>query len=313
MSDLDPQATGSTVMRITIADTPISVSGSVLRVAGIHEKDEHFYDIRDPRAMIEELKARRIRADLFTFWQRLPDTDPKFPYYFEWDNIAAIPLTTYDDWLKNQVSKNTRKAVRKSFRQGIEVKRAPFDRALVEGIAEIFNETPVRQGRRFTNFGRTIDDVDREWSQDLERSEFLTASFGSELVGFVKLLSAGAYVRMSGTLCKLAHRDKAPMNALIAEAVRCSISQGFKHLVYGKFTYGNKGTDSLTDFKRHNGFERIEIPRYFIPITHGGRLALSLGLHHGLRTRLPQSVLRLLLQTRSEWYRRRFRLKAPEC
>jgi hypothetical protein len=297
-------------MRITIANTPIAVSGSFLRVAGIHQKDEHFYDIHDPRAVVEELKARRIRADLFTFWQRLPDTDPKFPYYFEWDNIAAIPLTTYDDWLKNQVSKNTRKAIRKSSRQGIEVRRALFDRPLVKGIAEIFKETPVRQGRRFSYFGHTVDEVEREWSRDLERSEFLAAYWGSEIVGFIKLLSAGTYVRMTGTLCKVAHRDKAPMNALIAEAVRSSISRGFTHLVYGKFTYDNKGADSLTDFKRHNGFERIEVPRYFVPITPGGRLALSLGLHHSVQARLPRSVLRLLLRARAEWHQWRFRCKA---
>jgi hypothetical protein len=300
------------IKQVTIANTPISVSGSLLRVAAVHEKDEHFYDIHDPQAVVEELKSRRIRADLFTFWQRLPETDPKFPYYFEWDNIAAIPLTTYDDWLKKQVAKNTRKAIRKSFGQGIEVTRAPFDRRLVEGIAEIFNETPIRQGRRFGNFGQTIDEVEREWCRDLERSEFLAAYFNSELVGFVKLLSAGTYAKISGTLCKLAHRDKAPMNALIAETVRCSVSRGFKHLVYGKFTYGNKGADSLTDFKRHNGFESIEVPRYFVPITPGGRLALSLGLHHNLRTRLPRSALRLLLRARAEWHQWRFGSKGPE-
>jgi hypothetical protein len=300
-------------MRVTLANIPITISGSFLRVAGINEKEDHFHEVCDPRAILEELKMHGHRADIFTFWQRLPETQPRFPYYFEWDNVAAVPLTTFDAWFKKQIPKKTREKIRKSSRAGIEVGCVPFDRALVQGIVDIFNESPIRQGRVFSNFGKAFEDVELEWSQDLERSEFLGAYYHSELVGFIKLLSAGTYGRTSGTICKLAHRDKAPMNALIAEAVRVSISRGFSHLVYGRFAYGNKGVDSLSDFKRHNGFEKIDLPRYYIPITATGKLALALGFHRGFLARLPGPVLQLLLSARRNWYRRIVGPKAPEA
>lgn len=267
-------------------------------------EDEHTYDIDDPEAILAQLRGPHIRADLFTFWQRLPDTVPKRPYYFEWDNVAAIPVTTYEAWLR-QLPKKTRENLRKSSRRGVEVKPTSFDDALVAGMVEIFNESRIRQGRRFTHFGKGFHDVKEEWSRDLDESEFLGAYLGSELVGFIKLLVGDArYARTSGTICKLAHRDKAPMNALIAEAVRRCADRQLPYLVYGKFSYGQKGEDSLSDFKRHNGFQRIDVPRYFVPVSRLGRLALALGLHKGIVEAFPSGLVRSLVDIRSRWYHR---------
>ncbi len=57
------------------------------------------------------------------------------------------------------------------------------------------------------------------------------------------------------------------------------------HLVYGYW-----GTSSLGDFKHNSGFIEMKVPRYFVPLTAKGRLALRLGLHKGWKAALPDRV-----------------------
>ena len=78
------------------------------------------------------------------------------------------------------------------------------------------------------------------------------------------------------------HFDKRPANALIAKAVEiCEPQRVISHLIYCSYIY-NDPKSSLTEFKRRNGFEKVLLPRYYIPLTPKGRLALNLGLHRGL-------------------------------
>ncbi len=63
----------------------------------------------------------------------------------------------------------------------------------------------------------------------------------------------------------------------------------------------------MADFKYHNGFQRIELPRYHVPLTFAGRVALLLGLHHRLSERLPEPVLAQLRKLRSLLHGRKFR------
>ena len=294
--------------RYILGGKPITISGSTLRVARIIEEEEHFYDVTAPEAIVSELKERNIAADLFSFWQRLPQTQPKFPYYFEWDNVAAVPVTTYENWLKKQIHENTRNKIRKAAKKGIQVQAVPFDDALVSGMVQIFNESATRQSRPFAHYGKSFETVKEEWSRDAERAEFIGAFFGSELVGFIKLLYADRYARTSGTISKLAHRDKAPMNALIARAVQICAERNLQYLIYGKFSYGKKGPDTLSEFKRYSGFEQINVPRYYIPLTGKGKVALACGLHKGLFEALPRPAVQAILQARNQWYQRKLSL-----
>jgi len=50
--------------------------------------------------MLEALRKCGTRIDLFTFMQRLPETSPKYDYPMESDNLAALRITTFDDWWK---------------------------------------------------------------------------------------------------------------------------------------------------------------------------------------------------------------------
>ena len=60
------------------------------------------------------------------------------------------------------------------------------------------------------------------------------------------------------------------MNALIAKAAEVCEQKGISHLIYGQFIYGNKRRSSLVEFKRRNGFEQVNFPRYYIPLTLKG-------------------------------------------
>ena len=100
------------------------------------------------------------------------------------------------------------------------------------------------------------------------------------------------------------HRDKAPTNALIAHSVRACAERGIRYLVYQNFIYGTK--NSLTSFKEVNGFQRVDLPRYYVPLTPIGCAALRLGLHHRFVDRLPEPVAAKLRDLRSAWYNRKF-------
>jgi hypothetical protein len=101
------------------------------------------------------------------------------------------------------------------------------------------------------------------------------------------------------------HRDKAPTNALIAQAVRSCAERGIRYLCYGHFSYGRKERDSLSDFKESNGFQKIELPRYYVPLTMRGRIALRLGLHRDLIDWVPEPMAATYRRIRSSWYAKR--------
>ncbi len=102
------------------------------------------------------------------------------------------------------------------------------------------------------------------------------------------------------------HKEKAPTNALIAEGVRTCAELGVPYLVYENFNYGRKVGDSLTHFKEVNGFQRVDLPRYYVPITEIGRIALRFGLHRRLIDRIPEPVAGTFRDLRKAWYDRRY-------
>lgn len=107
-------------------------------------------------------------------------------------------------------------------------------------------------------------------------------------------------------ICSLIReRDKAPTNALVAQAVRSCADRGISHLVYSNFAYGTKERSTLSDFKERNGFKRIDVPRYYVPLTAAGKLALRFGFQHRLSSRVPEPIAAKLRELREVWYGRR--------
>jgi hypothetical protein len=103
------------------------------------------------------------------------------------------------------------------------------------------------------------------------------------------------------------HRDKAPTNALIAQAVRSCAERGIAYLVYSNFSIGKKQRDSLSDFKENSGFQKMCVPRYYVALTPLGWAAFRLGLHHRIMDRVPETILGRLREVRKAWHNRRFR------
>ena len=267
-------------------------------------RDEWIVPSGDPKDLISEIRREKIPIDIFTFVQGLSDLRPHYPYYMEWDNVAAIRISTFEKWFKESIHQNARNKIRKAEKKGISVRVTPFNDDLVLGMMEIFNESQIRRGRRYTYYGQDFESVRKGWQQDLDSSEFLVAYFGEEMVGFIKLVYGKECVRTSGTISKLSHRDKSPMNALFSSAVERCAEKNYSFLIYGKFSYGKKEEDSLAKFKRYNGFEKIEVPRYFVPLSWVGRLALGAKLHHGLKGWLPGGFIEMMIRARAKWYSR---------
>src|SRR5690348_17418150 len=79
----------------------IMVQGRWLRIAHIDGDKYNFPD--DPEALIGALRKCGTRIDLFTFLQKLPETKPRYAYPMEWDNLAVLPVSTFDHWWNQQI------------------------------------------------------------------------------------------------------------------------------------------------------------------------------------------------------------------
>jgi hypothetical protein len=298
------------VQSVTVNGRTVVVHGKWLRVASVRDESATEGDLLpEPAQCIALLKNSKPRADILTFSQKLPETTPKFQYNVEWDNVAAISISSYEQWWKSLKDK-TRNMVRKAQKHGVTVRLMALDDNFVRAVMEIYNESPVRQGRKFWHYGKPFEIVQRELSTYQERAFFLGAYWQDDLIGFMKMVRVDDTAILFHFLSKMKHRDKAPMNALLGKAVEVCVAQGIKHLIYGRYTYGNKSESPLSEFKRHNGFEKIDLPKYVVPLTLKGRIAVALNLHQGLIGILPPRFLSVLIKLRGFLLQRRFKKKA---
>ncbi len=294
----------------TISGIPMRIDGRVLRV--VRAREEWDVDVEEPAAAIEEIRASGRNADVFTFMQRLPDSRPRFDYFREWDNVAALQIDSYDYWLNSQLHRNARNKLRKAVKAGVETREVAFDEKLFEGIRDIQNEIPIRQGRPYAYYGKDVDWIRVRYGTYLERARFVGAFYRGELVGFLKLVSAGPYTRTMGILAKLGCRDLAPMNLLTAKGVEICAQRGDPYLVYGKYDYGKVGADSVASYKSHSGFEHVLLPRYFVPLTLKGYMALQIHLHHGLIGYVPRPCVQWLRELKGRYFESRYRSVTAE-
>jgi hypothetical protein len=291
---------------IKIGDKEIRITGRFLRIARL--EGDGFEFLSDPEALLAELRNSPARIDLFTFMQRAAETTANFKYPMEWDNYAAVRITTFDNWWNQQIGFKARNKAKQAQKKGVVIREVPFDDNLVKGIWEIYNECPVRQGRRFTHFGKDLETVYREEATFLQRAIFIGAYLEEKLIGFVKMIvdETGTQAATMNIISMISQRDKAPTNALVAQAVRSCADRGISYFIYSQFAYGRKIRSSVTDFKERNGMKQIDVPRYYVPLTAYGALAWRLGLHHELKDRLPETVMDKLRDLRSGWYERKF-------
>lgn len=272
------------------------VQGGLISTVSL--EDEWFGDVADPQAVIQALRTSLdTTPDIFSFWQRLPDAQPRYGFHTEWEEIAVLPVKSYDHWWKNQIKSRVRNQIRKAEKEGLVVKEVPYDDDFVGGMTAIFNESPTRQGRPFWHFGKSFETVKAQFSRYIHRERMIGAYFQGEMVGFIMLADAGRFGVTGQIISSIKHRDKSPNNALIAKAVEVCEAQNLGYLVY---LYWSE--DSLAEFKRRCGFERVQVPRYYVPLTRKGRLALACGAHRGWKAMLPAGLKASLKRLRARWY-----------
>jgi len=278
----------------------LTVRGKLVRV-GVIEGENFTFPV-NPLCALEDA-ARRV--DVFTFLQNPMQALPMdYDFQAEPENLAILPVTTFDAWFHRQIESKVRNRVRKAEKEGLEVREVPFDDELIGGICEIYNETPVRQGRLFPHYGITEDRA-REYAGTFStRSIFVGAFYEDRLIGFLKMVTdySGRYACILHILSKMAHRDQAPTNALMAQAVRSCADRGISQLAYDHYSYGNKQMDGLIEFKRNNGFQRVDLKRYYVPLTPTGQAFVGLGCHRKLAGIAPEPLLRGLRRVRSGWW-----------
>lgn len=261
-------------------------------------EDDWFEDVKDPRALVETLKrCNGNRPDIFTFWQRLPHVEPRYSFHTEWEELAVLPINNYEYWWNHQIKSRVRNQLRKAERDGLVVKEAAYDDDFVRGMTAIFNETPVRQGRKFWHYGKDFQAVKSQFSRYIHREDLVGAYYNGEMIGFLMMGNAESYGVTAQVISSVKHRGRSVNNALIAKAVELCERKGLAYLVYLYW-----GDDTLAEFKRRCGFEKTQVPRYFVPLTMKGRAALSLGVHRSWRYIVPKQLKTPLKKLRSAWF-----------
>jgi hypothetical protein len=295
----------STVPALGLGDKNIIVKGRWLKVATVHDEQWLDTELDDPDTCVQRLKQTKadgLRADIFTFAQKLPATTPRYRYSMEWESVAAVRLPSFAEWWE-KVPQETRKNVRRAAKRGVVVKVSPLDDALIRGIVELNNDSPTRQGTPFHHYGKSYEQVKKDQSTHIDRSEFICAYVGDELIGFLKIVYCGRFGALLLLITKGSHQDKRPANALMAKAIERCDEKGLSYMVYGRFRYGNQPKTSLMEFKIRHGFEEILVPRFYVPLTTTGAIGMSLGLHRESVAVLPQSAISIGRRVRAQWYK----------
>ena len=290
------------VPSVEICGRTVVATGTWLRMSTVMDEELVEGDpVSQPARFLEELRASGLRADIFSFGQRPPATTPAYDYPLDWDSWAVIPITSFDAWWKS-LPQESRKNVRRAGKHGVVVRTVPFDDDLVRGIHTIYNESPVRQGRPFWHFGKDLAAVKRENATYLDRSDFIGAYREGELIGFIKVIYVAGLATIIQIIAKNAYHEHRPMNALLAATVELCAARGMSGVVYGRYVYRKDQPTMLTEFKRRNGFQEVKVPRYYVPLTPRGRLAIAWHLHTGVRDRIPAPLMSALRTLRARLY-----------
>src|SRR4051812_43089882 len=94
----------------------IKIQGRLIRIAA-PELDKYEL-LNDPEVVVEGLRRSGTRIDLFTFMQIMPEVVPQFAYPMEWDNLAVLPVSTFDQWWKHQIHSYPRNRARQAEKKG---------------------------------------------------------------------------------------------------------------------------------------------------------------------------------------------------
>jgi hypothetical protein len=279
---------------ISIENIAVSIRGRLFRTAWV--RDEPYDCVAEPNEFIKKLKRFRSSADLFTFTQEIGDEVPKHDLHLGWERLAVLPITTYNDWFDEQIGFKPRNKIRKAQKAGVKLRCLEFNDECIQGIMGIYNESPLVQGRHNWHYGKDFETMKKMLGTFPDRSEFVGAFYGDEMIGFIKLVRGKRFGGLMHILSKNSHRDKAPTNALVAKAVEICAERKLSYLQYG--IWSRRG---LGDFKTSNCFKCLSVPRYFVPLNIKGGLMLKLGLHRKYREYIPNQWWDTAVIFRNKW------------
>lgn len=219
---------------------------------------------------LKEALAKKV--DVLTFWQRFPDVIPRYKWYLEWVEVALLDIRHGYNYWWERVSKKTRNMIRKARKMGVTVKLVELDEDFAKGVAKVYNETPVRRRKPFKHYGKTWKEI-YEGFKVANDTTFIGAYYGNDLIGFAAVKHTPEYSLLSQLLSLQKHLDKEPNYALLDKVVEVCASKGVHYIVYERM---QRKDDPLGFFKRRLGFNSAFFPRYFVPLTVKGVLAIEL-------------------------------------
>src|SRR5690348_11989529 len=101
---------------IKVSGVDVRITGRTLRIA--RPDADGYESLKNPEAVIGELRSSGVRVDVFTFLELWPGNSPVYPYPTEIDNAAVIPISTFDNWWK-QIRPEARNRARQAEKKGI--------------------------------------------------------------------------------------------------------------------------------------------------------------------------------------------------
>src|SRR5260370_23193993 len=125
----------------------VFAEGRWLRMAMVRSYEMMVNELENPELYIKKLRedgTRDIKADIFTFTQKIPATTPKYPYPMECESVAAIHLVTFTEWWES-LPQETRKNGSRSQKRVVVISVKDFDLHLIEGIREGEHGSLLRQ------------------------------------------------------------------------------------------------------------------------------------------------------------------------
>jgi hypothetical protein len=222
--------------------------------------------------------------------------------------IALLSFTSFEEWF-SLIRKETRNDIRKSRKDGakVEILDNPSPE-LSREILRIFRESPFREGRYFEGY--------HIWNEENIQSAFQTsgsiltvvAKYDGRVLGVSRILYREKNAKVMTHMISLAGRNsvRGIASAMLAADIDYLTKKGVRYLTYGKSGVISK----LDQFRKHNGFELIEVDYNYLPLTlkgneycrlgiyeppdilFAGKFQFALKLLEGLQPHLPLSMIR---------------------
>src|SRR5215471_3644162 len=83
------------VPAVSVSGNNLIAAGKWLRIARVRGEEMMKNELEYPEVYIQKLMGEAknlLKADIFTFTQKLPVSKPKYFYPVEWESVAAIHL-----------------------------------------------------------------------------------------------------------------------------------------------------------------------------------------------------------------------------